>query len=260
MAELSLKDRLQPALLDRLTDDERLVTVYRVALDPSLLAAHKLTEQEVERALGLQGLRRVRESSNARASAEKINHEYVSAGGRAAPPAARTLRVRPAGDAPAVALTSLGEIETSSVVNVQLESPDRRAMSMTRLREAVLRDMRWLFNSAGIDDVVDLEAFPEVRRSVLNYGLRSMAGKPVSSIDPQDVARRIRDVIMFFEPRLSRVRVTPDTREKDAEGITLAFIVEAELWGQPTSQHLSLRTHIDVENGDVAVTDRVGGA
>jgi type VI secretion system protein ImpF len=131
---------------------------------------------------------------------------------------------------------------------------------MTRLREAVLRDLRWLFNSSGIDDVVDLEAFPEVRRSVLSYGLRSMAGKPVSSIDTVEVARRIRDVITFFEPRLSGVRVTPEVREGEPDTMTLAFVVEAELWGQPVAQHVSLRTSIDVESGDVAVADRAGRA
>ena len=62
-------------------------------------------------------------------------------------------------------------------LNTQLESPDRRAMSMRRLREAVLRDLGWLLNACGIDDVVDLERYPEVRRSVLNFGLRSLAGR-----------------------------------------------------------------------------------
>ena len=61
-------------------------------------------------------------------------------------------------------------------LNTQLESADRRAMSMRRLREAVLRDLGWLLNACGIDDVVDLERYPEVRRSVINFGLRSQAG------------------------------------------------------------------------------------
>jgi type VI secretion system protein ImpF len=131
-------------------------------------------------------------------------------------------------------------------------------MSMGRLREAVLRDLRWLFNASGIDDVVDLEPYAEVSRSVLNYGLRSLAGRPVSSIDPGEVARRIRDSISFFEPRLSRIRVTPETQDTPGEGMTISFLVEAELWGQPVAQQLSLRTSIDVETGDVAVSDRPG--
>ena len=131
-------------------------------------------------------------------------------------------------------------------------------MSMSRLREAVLRDLGWLFNASGMDDIVDLEPYPEVRHSVLNFGLRSLAGRPVSSIDLNDVCRRIRDAITFFEPRLSQVRVTPEKRDGPDAGLTVSFLVEAELWGQPMAQQLALRTSIDVESGDVVVDDRAG--
>jgi type VI secretion system protein ImpF len=257
MVELSLKDRLQPALLDRLTDEERQVTTYRVTLDPVRLQEQRLSELDVERALALQGLRRVRDSASSRAGQGKAYQEYVAAGGSAAQISPRALRVRTGTDTPMVPLTAIGEVEASVGVNSQLESPERRAMSMSRLREAVLRDLRWLFNASGIDDVEDLERYPEVKRSVLNFGLRSLAGRPVSSIDPIEVSRRIRDAIVFFEPRLSGVRVSPEIRE-EAEGMTITFLVEAELWGQPAAQHLSLRTSIDVETGDVAVSDRAG--
>jgi len=255
MAELSLKDRLQPALLDRLADDERLMTLYRVTLDPARLSEYRITEQEVERALSLQGLRRVRDSAEAKAG--RSVHEYASAGGLSRQVAPKSLRVRRA-DESTVPVTSLGEVEATTGVNSQLESPDRRAMSMARLREAVLRDLRWLFNASGIDDVVDLEPYPEVQRSVVNYGLRSLAGKPVSSIDPLDVSRRIRDAINFFEPRLGAVNVTPDVHDDALQGMTLTFLVEAELWGQPVAQHLLLRTSIDVDTGSVEVADRAG--
>lgn len=256
MAELSLKDRLQPALLDRLTDDERLVTVYRVTLDPVRMEELRVTEQDVERELGLQGLRRINSAGSGPEG--RIVHEYRSAGGVALQRTPKSLRVRATKEAAAIPLASLGEIDATIGVNTQIESPDRRAMSMGRLRDAVLRDLRWLFNASGIDDVVDLERFPEVRHSVLNYGLRSLAGRPISSIDPSEVSRRIRDTIGFFEPRLSGIRVTPEVQEDAVEGMTLSFLVEAELWGQPLAQHLSLRTSIDVETGDVMVSDQAG--
>jgi type VI secretion system protein ImpF len=254
MVELSLRDRLQPALLDRLTDDERLVTVYRVTVELARLREQGLTEQDVERELRLQGLQRV--VAPVVVPDGCIVHEYRAAGPASSHRTPRALRVRASRDAPGVTLTELGTVDVTTAVNAQLESPDRRAMSMSRLREAVLRDLRWLFNSAGIDDVVDLARYREVQRSVVNFGLRSLAGRAVSSIDPNDVARRIRDVIGYFEPRLSGIRVTPEIRDDAVEGMTLSFRVEAELWGQPVAQHLSLLTSIDVETGNVTVGDR----
>lgn len=254
MAELSLKDRLQPALLDRLTDDERTVTVFRLTLDHERLRAHGLSEPDVERALGLQGLRPVGPSVSVGPDATMRDYQaVVRSSGQVSP---RALRVRAASGPPDIPLTEFCQIEATASVNSQLESPERRAMSMSRLREAVLRDLGWLFNASGMDDIVDLEPYPEVRRSVLNFGLRSLAGRPVSSIDLHDVCRRIRDAITFFEPRLSHVRVTPEIRDGPDAGLTVSFLVEAELWGQPMAQQLSLRTSIDVESGDVVVDAR----
>jgi len=47
--ELSLKDRLQPALLDRLIDDERLLTIFRVTPDPARMQKLGITEQSIDR-------------------------------------------------------------------------------------------------------------------------------------------------------------------------------------------------------------------
>lgn len=258
MAELSLKDRLQPALLDRLTDDERLVTVFRLTFNHAQLRKHGVGELDVERALGLQGLRPV---GPAVAEGPDVTvREFVAAMRSPSQVSPRALRVRTPDGRSEVPLTEFCKVEATATVNAQLESPDRRAMSMSKLREAVLRDLGWLFNASGMDDIVDLEPYPEVRRSVLNFGLRSLAGRPVSSIDAVDVCRRIREAIAFFEPRLSRVRVTPEPRDRADEGLTVSFLVEAELWGQPMAQQLSLRTSIDVDSGDVVVADRAGRA
>ncbi len=256
MTELSLKDRLQPALLDRLTDDERMVTVFRLTLNHEQLRIYGLIEQDVERALGLQGLRPV--GPAVAISAGESAREYLAALRSAGQVSPRALRVRTSNGQADIALTEFCRVEVTSTVNSQLESPDRRAMSMSRLREAVLRDLGWLFNASGMDDIVGLQRYPEVRRSVLNFGLRSLAGRSVSSIDAVDVCRRIRDAITFFEPRLSHVRVTPETKDGPDAGLTVSFLVEAELWGQPMAQQLSLRTSIDVESGDVVVADRAG--
>jgi predicted component of type VI protein secretion system len=35
----------------------------------------------------------------------------------------------------------------------------------------------------------------------------------------------------------------------------VAFQVEAELWGQPVSQHLVLRTSIDLNSGEIRVSE-----
>ena len=254
MAELSLRDRLQPALLDRLTDEERLLTVVRVVLDREAMQTRGVSADAVERALASEGLRPTGKPVSGAGPGGDATLEFVTAGRRTGVAALRVLRVRGAGGE--FPLEKVCQLDMTMALNTQLESADRRAMSMRRLREAVLRDLGWLLNACGIDDVVDLESYPEVRRSVINFGLRSQAGRNISSLDPEAVARRIRDAIAFFEPRLSQIRVVPEAREDVTGVMTLSFLVEAELWGQPVAQHLSLRTSIDIETGDVVVGER----
>lgn len=138
-----------------------------------------------------------------------------------------------------------------------IESAARSTISMRRLRESVQRDLSWLLNTLSLDATLDLTAFSQVERSVLNFGMPSFAGLPLASIDANQAAQRIGRAIETFEPRLFAVNVTPQAQEGQ-DGVTLAFLIEAMLWGQPAAQHLSLRTSIDVGTGDVSIADNVG--
>ena len=47
------------------------------------------------------------------------------------------------------------------------ESREKRVLSPSRLRECVRRDLSWLLNTTQLGALQDLEAHPEVARSVL---------------------------------------------------------------------------------------------
>jgi type VI secretion system protein ImpF len=147
-------------------------------------------------------------------------------------------------------------------------------LSRARLRECVHRDIGWLFNSLSLDSSQDLAEFPEVASSVLNFGLPSFAGRMTSSIDPLAAAEQLRKTIELFEPRLRSVRVRPRDPGQQAEEranlppgrrggqheqeAILEFTIEAELWGQPTFQHIELHTKIDTLSGDITIAEPRG--
>ncbi len=88
---------------------------------------------------------------------------------------------------------------------------------MRRLRECVLRDLGWLFNSLNLQSTQDLQPVPQVASSVLNFGLPSFAGRMASSIDPLESAEQLRRAVELFEPRLSAVRVKPQPSNEGSE-------------------------------------------
>ena len=138
-----------------------------------------------------------------------------------------------------------------------VESREQRVLSIRRLRDLVLRDLAWLFNTTNLQVGQDLSDFPEVQRSVLNYGVPELTGRTISSMDIVHVERRIHDAIRQFEPRIlpNTLRVNVAINEQEMSQSALSFEIIGELWAQPLPQQLYLKTEIDLELGDVQVSE-----
>jgi type VI secretion system protein ImpF len=137
------------------------------------------------------------------------------------------------------------------------ESREARVLSPSRLRDCVRRDLAWLLNTTHLKTTQDLEDFPLVARSVLNYGMPDLAGRTTSSVDTILLEQSIRRAILDFEPRLVaktlRVRLFVDDKQMNHNA--MSFDIEAELWAQPLPLRLFLRTSLDLESGSVEVSD-----
>jgi type VI secretion system protein ImpF len=137
------------------------------------------------------------------------------------------------------------------------ESRDRRVLSPQRLRESVRRDLTWLFNTTNLAAAAELEPFPEVERSTLNYGLPDLTGRTASSVHAPTLEKAIRKAIWEFEPRLTkstvRVRLVRDPKSYSHNAVVL--FIEAELWAQPVPLRLLLRTDVDLETGEALVSE-----
>jgi len=142
-----------------------------------------------------------------------------------------------------------------------MESRAQRVLSLQKLREGVIRDLVWLLNTTRLDASSDLSAYPEVKRSVVNFGIGGIAGVTASSIDRETLARQVRDAIGVFEPRLKKgtVQVRVTVAEAGMAHNTLSFEIEGDLWAGATPMRLFLKTELDLEDGTVMVVDAARG-
>jgi len=138
----------------------------------------------------------------------------------------------------------------------------RRGLTKVKLRKSVIRDLNWLFNSSNLAAVQDLDDYPEVINSVINYGMPDLTGHTLSSIDVPEIERLLKQVIIEFEPRIIRrtlkIRLIVDSDEMSHNAMT--FDIEGELWADPVPLHVYLKTKLDLEIGDIKVYDYSGGA
>jgi type VI secretion system protein ImpF len=140
------------------------------------------------------------------------------------------------------------------------ETLDKRVLSLSRLRQSVLRDLGWLLNSTALEAVQDLQDAPYAARSVLNYGMPNLSGVAASGIDVHALERRLRQAIVDFEPRLlqNSLRVRVITAKDEMNVNALTFLIEADLWAQPLPTHLFIRSILDLETGHVEVAEGSG--
>jgi type VI secretion system protein ImpF len=137
------------------------------------------------------------------------------------------------------------------------ESRERRIFSVQKLREAVMRDLAWLLNTCYLAAVEDLDDYPLVAKSVINYGIPDLTGKTVSGLEIVDVQRMLRQAILNFEPRILAKTLEVRGQKSDDASTTnaLAFEIEGELWARPIPERLFLRTELDLETGTVTMSE-----
>ena len=141
------------------------------------------------------------------------------------------------------------------------ESVGQRAIGATQLRAIVLRDLAWLLNCTNAEAETDFHAFPEARRSVVNFGLRALSGNLVSEIQWSDLEQSLHNAISTFEPRIIKeTLVVKALVLKGAESHNIvSFEIRGKLWAQPYPLELLLRSNLDLESGQVALIEqRIG--
>jgi len=154
-------------------------------------------------------------------------------------------------------LPSLLDRLTDSEPRRTEESRDQRVGTQYTLRQSVLRDLEWLMNTINLESVVDLERWPELRETVINFGLPGLSGNTLNNEDRKAIQKLIKATIQAFEPRILRntVSVTLIEGAESDNRHAIAFQIEGTLWGNPLPEALFLRTELDLELGEVKVLE-----
>ncbi|MEX0338897.1 MAG: type VI secretion system baseplate subunit TssE [Arenibacterium sp.] len=134
------------------------------------------------------------------------------------------------------------------------ETRDSRVIDLSRLRDIIQRDLSWLLNTNNIESSIDHKRFPNVARSVVNYGLSEVAGEFSTAERAERIRKSIERAITLHEPRIIKgsVHVTISPEETGTD-MTVALIIRADMWAQPLPLELYLRSKVDVTTGEVQV-------
>lgn len=133
--------------------------------------------------------------------------------------------------------------------------PRLERFNESALRATVRRDLAWLFNTTNIESLVDLEFYPHVRESVLNYGLSDLAGRTLDRRAVLARAREIRRAIRLFEPRMAKEGLTVDPIEDPDDPHSLTYLIQGDISAATHAMPVKFRTEVEAETASVSVRE-----
>jgi len=150
-------------------------------------------------------------------------------------------------------LDRLTDLEPANVK----ESTSQQSMSQKQFKEAVIRDLGWLLNSVALDVCEDLEKYPEVQRSVLNFGLPDMSGHTSSNVIIRTMENTIKSVIQQFEPRIvnNSLKVKIHSNPDEMSHNSLVIEIAGAVFGQPSPFQVVLKSELNLECGEFQVKE-----
>jgi type VI secretion system protein ImpF len=251
---MSGNERLQPALFDRLIDDERTINCFRITVRRADLERLQLTVRMLADTFERMGLKLLDEENNKPQQQATLLLEFTAPESVMSTTTLKALVLRPRGAPQGVSVGSFCSVQRSSMLNRTLAFSRQSRISMRRLRDCVQRDLGWLLNTVSMESLQDLSGYDSVRRSVLNYGVTARSDSPRETLDVHSLAQRMAAAIELFEPRLQRVRVTPEPERARGQERDPWFRIEGDLWGQTPAQPLVFRVRIDMATGAVRIS------
>ncbi|MBI1172546.1 type VI secretion system baseplate subunit TssE [bacterium] len=134
------------------------------------------------------------------------------------------------------------------------ESREARVIDIRRLRDIVQRDLSWLLNTNSAESWIDQDRYPLVARSVINFGLREVAGDFSSEARAAIIRKSILNAIECYEPRIRKGSTHVELRTENSPRTTvISFDIRADMWAEPIPIQLYLRSSVDMTTGEVSL-------
>ncbi len=131
------------------------------------------------------------------------------------------------------------------------KAPPLRLESLRIFKEAVRRDLEWLLNTR--QPVQRADEGTQLANSLYMYGLPDITSLSVLSVrDRNFLTQSIQAAVAKFEPRIINVAVNLVTVGKDRVPI-LRFVIEGLLRVDPSPEHVSFDTVLELSSGEYKV-------
>jgi type VI secretion system protein ImpF len=125
----------------------------------------------------------------------------------------------------------------------------------TAMRNSVRRELNWLLNTVNLEAVEDLEPYPEVKTSVLNYGLPDLTGRISTKGAILARSAEIAQSIRLFEPRLDANKLEVEASGEVGVDNAVSYVIRGDVRSAVRMMPVKFYAAIEVETGEAIVRE-----
>lgn len=129
-------------------------------------------------------------------------------------------------------------------------SSPRNAVHEKVLRAELAADLDALVNTVNLQAAFDISDFPEVQKSILNYGMPDLSALTIDSSEANLVGRELEQALKNFECRLleNSIAVAGEVQHDDV-GSRLAFKIKADMHATPSDVAIEFLADFEAFSG-----------
>ena len=134
-------------------------------------------------------------------------------------------------------------------------APQIERFNESALRSTVRRELNWLLNTTNFESSQDLEMYPEVKTSVLNYGVPDLTGRASTSRAIQSRAQEIQHAITIFEPRMDPEKLGVEAQSNVERDNAISFMIRGDVTSAVKAMPVEFVADVEVETGQSVVRE-----
>ena len=132
----------------------------------------------------------------------------------------------------------------------------RRPLAETELKRLLAEDLEALLNTVNLESAAPevIGDLPNVKKSILNYGLRDMANKTVEETERiNGIKDDLLEALRAFEPRLLYETMEVSRDEENEDDLTIRFVVHSDMRASPEPAPIEFVTEVELDTGDIKI-------
>jgi type VI secretion system protein ImpF len=123
------------------------------------------------------------------------------------------------------------------------------------LRATVKRELAWILNTVNMESAQNLDAYPHVKTSVLNYGVAELSGKSMTPAAVRRWAQALRTAVLNFEPRFDPKTLEVEPQKSGKQDDTVTFVLRGDVTAAVNAMPVQFNTDVEMDTGAATVRD-----